>query len=116
VESTIAPVADDEVRTFVMELLRTALMFTDVLGGLLEDLPDDAFPGENPGEVLLEMVAGTIRPATEAAGPAAVQQATALLGAVCDRIVEDSEGRWSGRVGLDRGLSPEARDTGRIAV
>ena len=35
----------------VEELLRTSLMFTDVLSGILDDLPDGAFPGENPAEL-----------------------------------------------------------------
>ena len=64
-------------------------MLSDLLAGLLEDLPDDAFPGENPGEVLVEMLAGTALPVTEAAGGKAVRQATTLLGAVADRTVSD---------------------------
>ena len=64
-------------------------MLSDLLAGLLEDLPDDAFPGENPGEVLVEMLAGTALPVTEAAGGKAVRQATNLLGAVADRTLSD---------------------------
>lgn len=44
------------------------LTLADVLGMLLEDLPEDAFPGEEPAEVLVEMLTGTLRPAAEAAG------------------------------------------------
>jgi hypothetical protein len=33
-----------------------------VLSSLLEDLPEDAFPGENSGAVLIEMVVGSSRP------------------------------------------------------
>jgi hypothetical protein len=43
----------DEVRGFVKELLRTGLALTDLLSTLLEDLPENAFPGEEPGEVLI---------------------------------------------------------------
>ena len=64
-------------------------MLSDLLAGLLEDLPDDAFPGENPGEVLVEMLAGTALPVTEAAGGQTVRQATNLLGAVADRTLSD---------------------------
>ena len=71
------------------EAVRLGLLLTDVLGGLLEDLPDDAFPGEEPGEVLLEMVTGSIRPAADAAGERAVREATALLGAIGERVVDD---------------------------
>jgi len=80
---------EDPVLAFVEQLLSTGLMLVDVLSGLLDDLPDDAFPGENPAEVLVEMLTGTVRPAAEAAGPPCVEGATALLGAVADRTVSD---------------------------
>ena len=64
-------------------------MLTHVFGDLLDELPDDAFAGEDAGEVLLEMFAGTIAPVADAAGHHAVGQATALLGAVADRTIAD---------------------------
>ena len=79
----------DDVRALVEELLRTGLMFTDVLSGLLDDLPDGAFPGEDSGEVLVEMLTGSVRPVAEAAGPAAVKSAITLVGAMADRTVSD---------------------------
>jgi hypothetical protein len=79
----------DHVRVFVEELLRIGIMLTDVLAGILDDLPDDAFEGEDHAEVLLDMVVGTIRPAADAAGAQTVRQATALLGAVGDRVLCD---------------------------
>ena len=66
-------------------------MLTDVLGDLLESLPDDAYPGEDQGEVLIQMLVGTVTPAVHAAGPDTVRRATALLGAVRDRFVADLE-------------------------
>jgi len=89
VQPPIRPPADINARAFVEELLRTGLTLVDLLSGLLEDLPEDAFPGEEPGEVLIEMLAGSVAPAIEAAGPRAVEQATALLGAVSDRTLAD---------------------------
>jgi hypothetical protein len=85
----MAPAEDDPVATFVEEVLRTGVLLTDVLSGLLEDLPADAFPGEDPGEVLVEMLVGTVRPAVEAVEPRTVADATALLGAMSDRFVAD---------------------------
>ena len=82
-------VHEDWVRAFVVEVLRTGIMLSDLLGGLLDDLPDDAFPGEDPAEVLLERLIGTIRPVAEAAGRGSVDQTTALLDAVADRTVAD---------------------------
>ncbi len=79
----------DHVQPFVEEVLRTGVMLTDVLGSLLEDLPDDAFPGERPGDVLIEMLVGTVRPAVEAVEERTVVEATALLGAMSDRFVAD---------------------------
>jgi hypothetical protein len=79
----------DHVQPFVEEVLRTGMLLTDVLGSLLEDLPEDAFPGEQPGEVLVEMLVGTVRPAVEAVAERTVVEATALLGAVSDRFVAD---------------------------
>ena len=79
----------DHVQPFVEEVLRTVVMLTDVLGSLLDDLPEDAFPGERPGEVLVEMLVGTVRPAVEAVEERTVVEATALLGAMSDRFVAD---------------------------
>jgi hypothetical protein len=81
--------ARDECQEFVEEALRTGLWLADVLGVILDELPDDVFPGEEPAEVLLEMVAGSFRPAAEAAGRQAVREATALLGALGDRTLAD---------------------------
>ena len=72
---------------FVWEVVKTGIMRVDVLSMLLDDLPDDAFPGEEPGEVLIQMLAGTFAPAAEAAGAATIRQATALVGALGDRAI-----------------------------
>jgi hypothetical protein len=79
----------DAAQVLIEELLRTGLALTDVLSSLLEDLPEDAFPGENSGAVLIEMVVGTCRPAVEAAGERECWAATALIGAVRDRVLDD---------------------------
>jgi len=78
-----------EVRDLVEAILRTGLMLGHVFGDLLEELPADAFVGEDAGEVLLDMFTGTIAPVADAAGRQAVRQATALLGAVADRTITD---------------------------
>ncbi len=85
----VGPVTHEDVRAYVEQLLRTGLMLTDLIGGLLEDLPPDAFPGESTGEALIEMLCGTVQPAAEAAGPRALAQSAALLGAIGDRTVAD---------------------------
>jgi hypothetical protein len=79
----------DEVREFVEELLRTGCVLTDLLGALLDELPEDAFPGEHPAEVLIEMLTGTVRPVAEAAGAEVVRTTIALLDAVGNRTIAD---------------------------
>ena len=74
-----------------MELIRTGLMLGNLIGTVLEDLPEDAFGCEDCAEVLLEMVAGSVWPAADAAGFVAVRQATALIGAAADRSMADLE-------------------------
>jgi hypothetical protein len=79
----------DAAQALVEEILRTAFALHEVLGSLLEDLPEGAFPGEDSAAVLLEMVIGTCRPAAEAAGEGECWSATALIGAVKDRVLDD---------------------------
>jgi hypothetical protein len=76
-------------RDFVWDLLRTGLALSDLAASLIDALPEGAYPGEEPGEVVLDMMTGTIQPAVEAAGPEAVRQATALMGAAYDRVMTD---------------------------
>lgn len=79
----------DAAQVLVEELLMTALGLGAVLSSLLEELPDDAFPGEDSAAVLLEMVVGSSRPAAEAAGERQCWEASALIGAVRDRVLDD---------------------------
>ena len=79
----------NEVREFVEEALRTGFALIDVVGAILDELPDDAFPGEAPADAVLEMLVSSLQPVTEAAGPNTVRQATALLGATRDRTFSE---------------------------
>ena len=76
-------------RAFVEEVVRTGLLLSGVLADVLDELPDDAFPGEDPAEVLLEMVSASVHPAVQAVGAQEARRATALLGATCDRALGD---------------------------
>ena len=93
---------EDWVAAFVMAVLRVGLMLQGVLSNLLEDLPEDAFPGEDAGVVLIEMLAGTIRPAATTAGERVVRDATALLYASGDRTIEGLKGALALRQAMDR--------------
>lgn len=90
-DHTARPVHADPAHAFVVEVLRTGLMLSDVLAGLLESTPPDAFGDEDAGDVLVEMLAGTVRPAVVAAGAPTVEACTALLGALGDRTLRDLE-------------------------
>jgi hypothetical protein len=83
------PVDLEPTRALVEEVLRTALALEDVIVSLLDDLPPGAFPDEDPGLVLLEMVVGSVHPAVVAAGADECRTATALVGAVRERVIED---------------------------
>jgi hypothetical protein len=52
-------------------------------------LPDDAFPGEDPAAVMVEMLAGSCRPAIKAAGEAGCHAAIDLIGAIRENIRDD---------------------------
>jgi len=73
----------------VQALLRTSLTLQDVFVSLIEEIPADAFPGEDSAEVLLEMLSGSACLAIEAAGLEISREATALIGAVMDRVLDD---------------------------
>ena len=79
----------DAGQALVEELLRTGLALTDLLASLLEEIPEDAFPGEDSGRVLIEMIVGSCLPAIEAAGERQCWAATALIGAIKDRVLDD---------------------------
>jgi hypothetical protein len=79
----------EDVRVLVEEVLGVGMTLFDLLSNLLEMLPDDAFPGENPAEVVIDMVTGSVLPATDSAGERAVREATALVGAIRDRVFAD---------------------------
>jgi hypothetical protein len=97
-------------RELVEEVLRTAFVLEDVIASLLEDLPDDAFPGEDGGLVLLEMVVGSVHPAAVAVGPRDTRTAIALVGAIRERVIADL--RTAATLARERsvaeGASPDA--------
>ena len=83
---------DPVVAAFVRELLGTGLALTDLLARLLEmaeEQEDSPWPGEEPGDVLLEMVTGTVAGALRDVPAAAVEEATRLIGASFDRVMSD---------------------------
>jgi hypothetical protein len=76
-------------RELVEEVLRTGLTLTDTLADLVEAVSSDAYPGEDSGEVLIAMTAGTCAPVVDAAGEAQTRQTIAMLAALRDRFMHD---------------------------
>ena len=94
---------DDFVSAFVWQCLRTGLMLEGLLANMLEELPEDAFPGEDNAEVLIEMLTGTIRPVAEAAGEGVVWDAVELLRDASEKVIADLRGALALRIAMDRG-------------
>jgi hypothetical protein len=78
-----------DAQALIEELLRTALWLFDVTSSLLDELPEDAFPNEDPAVVMVEMLAGSCRPAIEAAGEAGCRTAIGLAIAIRENIRND---------------------------
>jgi hypothetical protein len=78
-------------RDFVWEMLRTGIALGDLAESLIDALPAHAYPGEDHGEVVLDMMAGSIQPAVDAAGPDTVERVIALMAAAYDRVLTDLE-------------------------
>jgi hypothetical protein len=83
------PLALDITRQLVLETLRTAMALEEVMGSLLAELPESAFSGQDNGQVLLEMLVGSVHAAARAAGERDCLVATALVGAIRERVIDD---------------------------
>lgn len=73
----------------IEELLRTAFSLGSIYAPLLADLPEDAFPGEDPGAVLIEMLAGSSLGAAQVVDEADWESTTALVKAVRESVLGD---------------------------
>jgi hypothetical protein len=78
----------DHIDLFVFSLIRTGVLLTDVAADLAESLPEDAYPGEEPGAVVLGMVSGSIRSVLEKIEPELVEEAAELMELAIDRVEE----------------------------
>jgi hypothetical protein len=82
------PETQDAIDRFVLELLRTGSMLSDLGAEVVEALPADAYPGEELGAVVTEMITGSIRTALVEAHADEVQRATELMAGGRDRVIE----------------------------
>lgn len=83
-----AAAPEDHVASFTDALLCTGSMLCELAADLVEALPLDAYPGERPEAVVIEMVAGTIRTALADADEREVHRATKLIVEARERVLE----------------------------
>ena len=89
---------EDHIERFVIELLSTGSLILGAIRDLTDALPPDAYPGEAPAEVVVEMVCGSIASALGAVEPARLRSNLWLAGHRRFRI-ELTEGSRYGGVG-----------------
>ena len=80
--------SQDPVASFTLELLRGGLMLSGLAGDLIEALAPEDYPGEQPGEVVVEMITGTIATALCDTDEDTIVQATALIVDARERVLE----------------------------
>jgi hypothetical protein len=80
--------ARDHIESFVCQLLGTGSMLRGVVSDLSDALPADAYPGEEPMAVVLEMVCGTVRTALGSADAQDIRRATELIDLAGARVIE----------------------------
>jgi hypothetical protein len=78
----------DVIDGLALELLRTGDMLAGLAVDLVEALPAEAYPGEKPAAVVMEMVTGSIRTALVEADQSDVQRAVELMREAADRVIE----------------------------
>jgi hypothetical protein len=78
----------DHIEQFVIELLSTGSLLLGVVRDLADALPADAYPGEEPSAVVVEMVHGTIATAMGAVDPDDVRTATRLIDLAGTQVLE----------------------------
>jgi hypothetical protein len=78
----------DHIDAFVVELLRTGVSLSETAADIIDGLPPDAYPGQEPGDVVLSMMIGTIRTALDKVEQQVVEQATALIDLAAERVRE----------------------------
>lgn len=82
------PPAERHIAQFVLSLLGTGSMLSTLVEDLADALPADAYPGEEPRAVVIDMLCGTV---TTALGPADLddlQRATELIELAGERTLE----------------------------
>jgi hypothetical protein len=104
-----SPRDEDHIEQFVIELLSTGSMLTGLVRDLADALPADAYPGEEPAAVVLEMMCGTIASVVGAVDPDDVRSATKLIDLAGTQVLEHLQLACE----LSRRMHPSDRGRGR---
>jgi hypothetical protein len=79
---------DEHVVRFVLGLLGTGSMLSELVEDLAAALPADSYPGEEPRTVVLDMLCGTVSTVLTPSDVADVERATELIGLAAERSLE----------------------------
>jgi hypothetical protein len=82
------PGVEPHISEFVLKLVGTGIWLSELAADLVEALPDDAYPGEAPGAVILEMLCGTAATVLGSMDSREIERATQLIELARDRTVE----------------------------
>jgi hypothetical protein len=80
--------AADHATAFTEALLSAGYMLSGLAADLAEAIPPEAYPGEAPGAVVIDMIVGTIRTFLDGIDRCEVQRASDLMAGACDRVME----------------------------
>jgi len=83
-----ASFGEGHIDRFVLELLGAGSMLSELVSNLADALPADAYPGEEPVAVVLEMLCGTIETALASVDPRDVWRAAELIDLARARVLE----------------------------
>src|SRR5205807_880462 len=78
----------DHAAAFTEALLGAGHMLCGLAADLAEAIPPEAYPGEAPGAVVIDMIVGTIRTFLDSVDQHDVQRASDLMSGACDRVLE----------------------------
>lgn len=79
---------NEDIDRFALVVLRTSWMVCDLVENLVEALPQDAFPSESQGSVVVEMLFGSMAAALESVDSTEVVRAADLIELTTDRVIE----------------------------
>jgi hypothetical protein len=98
---------NEDVDRFALVVLRTSWMICDLVENLVEALREDAFPGENKGSVVVEMLYGSMATALGAVDSQEIARAADLIEHTTDRVIEHLQlaHQLSRRMNGDDGVS-----------